>query len=208
MGIVKSKTIMSTTDSRQMPRYKCHKVVQALQIKAIIRDGEGENRETDGSAMIVPMEEGYEPFKVDFDYMHRNKPQIGGFYVVHKDGCKSFSPAREFYDGYVSMDDPKRWIDRLLVEEKELEQKCIDLERFLNGPAIIERTKSNLMWIQLRAMQSYLMVLKARFYDVAFVASKAGSLESDKEPDCVPEKKHEPDLPTCQGPGASRDYSE
>ena len=86
--------------SVEMPKYKCHKQVWALKIKSIVRDGEGENRESDGSAIITPTEEGYAPFRVEHDYMHKHKPQEGGYYVVYKDGYKSFSPADAFEDGY------------------------------------------------------------------------------------------------------------
>ncbi len=89
---------------RQMPRYRCHKEVWALKIAEIKLDGEGElNRETDGSAVITPAEEGYGPFKVDSDYMRKHKPQIGGYYVVYKDGYTSFSPADAFEDGYTKI---------------------------------------------------------------------------------------------------------
>ena len=83
-----------------MPRYLCHKKVWALKIKAIVRDGQGEDRETDGSAMIYPEESGYAPFRVDHGYMHKHKPEVGGYYVVYDDGYKSFSPAKAFEDGY------------------------------------------------------------------------------------------------------------
>ena len=85
---------------KEMPKYKCHKEVWAFKIKFIVRDGEGENRETDGSAMITPEEEGYDAFKVDHQYMHKHKPEVGGYYVQYKDGYKSFSPADAFEDGY------------------------------------------------------------------------------------------------------------
>lgn len=84
----------------EMPKYKCHKEVWALKIKSIVIDGEGENRETDGSAMITPEEKGYAPFKVDQDYMRKHKPEAGGYYVQYKDGYKSFSPAYAFEEGY------------------------------------------------------------------------------------------------------------
>lgn len=84
----------------EMPKYKCHKEVWALKIKEIKRDGEGENRETDGSAMITPVEDGYAPFRVNHEYMHKHNPEVGGYYVVYKDGYKSFSPADAFEDGY------------------------------------------------------------------------------------------------------------
>jgi hypothetical protein len=87
------------TPKMEMPKYKCHKEVWALKIKSIVRDGENENRESDGSAIITPEEE-YAPFRVEHDYMHKHKPKVGGYYVVYKDGYKSFSPAEAFEEGY------------------------------------------------------------------------------------------------------------
>lgn len=86
--------------SAQMPEYTCHKKVWALKIKSIAIDGEGENRETDGSAMITPEEPGYAAFKVSREYMHKHKPEVGGYYVRYKDGYESFSPAPAFEEGY------------------------------------------------------------------------------------------------------------
>lgn len=88
---------------REMPRYKCHKEVWALKIADIKRDGEGEDRETDGSAMITPLEPGYAPFRVDHEYMRKHNPQVGGYYVVYQDGYTSFSPSDAFEDGYTRM---------------------------------------------------------------------------------------------------------
>lgn len=85
--------------SVEMPKYKSHKEVWALKIKSIVRDGEGENRDSDGSAIITPEEEGYAPFRVEGDYLHKHKPQVGGYYVVYKDDYKSFSPAKAFEEG-------------------------------------------------------------------------------------------------------------
>jgi hypothetical protein len=90
-------------DSVEMPKYKCHKEVWALKIKEIVFDNDlakETNRETDGSATITPEEEGYTPFKVDFDYVRKHKPEVGGYYVVYKGGYKSWSPAQEFEEGY------------------------------------------------------------------------------------------------------------
>ena len=91
---------MNPQTGMELPKYKCHKEVWALKIKNIIRDGEGEDRETDGSAMIIPEESMYAPFEVDHEYMHKHKPEIGGYYVVYKGGYKSYSPADVFEDGY------------------------------------------------------------------------------------------------------------
>lgn len=90
--------------SVEMPKYKCYKEVWALKIEKIILDNADKpNEETDGSAMITPKENGYAPFKVDQVYMQKHEPEVGGYYVVYKDGYKSFSPAKAFEDGYVMM---------------------------------------------------------------------------------------------------------
>ena len=34
------------------------------------------------------------------NYMHKHKPEVGGYYVVYEDGYKSFSPAGAFESGY------------------------------------------------------------------------------------------------------------
>ena len=92
--------------SREMPRYRSHKEVHALKIAAIVRDGEGElNRETDGSAMITPAEEGYAPFRVDREYMRKHDPQVGGYYVLYAGGYSSWSPAEAFEEGYTKLED-------------------------------------------------------------------------------------------------------
>lgn len=86
-----------------MPKYKCHKEVWALKIASIELDStkaQAENRETDGSAIISPSDEGYAPFRVDHEYMRKHKPEAGGYYVVYGDGYKSFSPAGPFESGY------------------------------------------------------------------------------------------------------------
>ena len=91
---------------REMPRYKCHKEVHALKIKSIALDSTAaleEGRETDGSAMIVPFDLGYAPFKVSYDYMRQRRPQVGGYYVVYEDGYASYSPAQAFENGYTRL---------------------------------------------------------------------------------------------------------
>ena len=94
---------LATSDAgptREMPKYKCHKEVWALKIAAIKRDGEGENRETDGSATITPADEGFAPFRVEYDYLRKHSPEVGGYFVVYSDGYKSYSPAKAFEEGY------------------------------------------------------------------------------------------------------------
>ena len=90
-------------DTMEPPKYRCHKEVYALKIAKIEKDkdlAKAENRETDGSAIITPADEGYGPFEVDSEYMRKHNPQPGGYYVTYKDGYKSYSPAEPFEEGY------------------------------------------------------------------------------------------------------------
>ena len=96
---------MDGQTQRELPRYQCHKKVWALKIVSIVFDSdlakEDGNRETDGSATIMPeMPEQYAPFKVDAAYVRKHNPATGGYYVVYEDGYKSFSPADAFEGGY------------------------------------------------------------------------------------------------------------
>ena len=79
----------------QMPRYRCHKEVFALKIKAI-----EPGHFIDGGATVIPVEEGYAPFKVTEEYLRKHNPQAGGYYVVYDDGYKSWSPEKAFEEGY------------------------------------------------------------------------------------------------------------
>lgn len=107
---------METQNSRQLPEYKSHKKVWALKIKAITFDfqSRGPNEETDGSATITPVEEGYAPFKVDAAYVRKHFQGaqelggcafviVGGYYVVYSDGYKSWSPSGAFEEGYTKV---------------------------------------------------------------------------------------------------------
>ena len=88
-------------NSRELPKYRCHKEVYALKIAEIKRHNEDDpNAETDGSAMITPEDERYGAFRVGHEYMRKHQPQVGGYYVVYADGYKSFSPAGAFESGY------------------------------------------------------------------------------------------------------------
>jgi len=78
--------------SREMPKYNCHKQVWALKIKEV--------REGENSPELAFEEEGYSTLPVDFDWYYKHKPEAGGYYVVYKDGYKSYSPAQAFEEGY------------------------------------------------------------------------------------------------------------
>jgi len=91
---------------KEMPKYKCHKIVWALQISAIVRDADiAEGRETDGSATITPVENGYAPFKVTAEYLKKHEPRVGGYYVIYEGGYESWSPKDAFEAGYRLIED-------------------------------------------------------------------------------------------------------
>ena len=90
----------------ELPKYQSHKQVWALKIKDIIFDidlAKESDRETDGSANLIPEEEGYPPRKVNRRYLEKHNPHVGGYYVLYKDGYESFSPAKAFEEGYTKI---------------------------------------------------------------------------------------------------------
>lgn len=90
----------------EMPKYKSHKEVWALKIKSIEYDvdlANKENRETDGSAILTFEDKRYTSIKVNQEYVGKiNLTDLKdkGYYVVYKDGYKSWSPTKAFEEGY------------------------------------------------------------------------------------------------------------
>jgi hypothetical protein len=87
-----------------LPRYRCHKEVEALKIKAIeVAPGTQESSFAT-VPMIVPEDEGFAPFAVDWQYINKHKPEIGGYWVRYpRDGYQSWSPAEAFEEGYMRL---------------------------------------------------------------------------------------------------------
>jgi hypothetical protein len=82
-----------------MPKYKCHKEVWALLIKSV-EVVNNPCEPDDQTGIITPFEDGYASFSVSKEYMEKHVPQPGGYYVVYKDGYKSYSPVEAFESGY------------------------------------------------------------------------------------------------------------
>ena len=153
--------------TKEMPKYKRHKEVWALKIKSIAKEL-AEYREIDGSATITPEEEGYEPFKVSSEYMNKHQPEVGGYYVVYEDGYKSFSPADAFEKGNTLIKETT-FLDRLIIEEKELGEKIIGLNAGLNQPGFSEKVgdyQFELLALQHSTMIAYRRVLNMRIKDI------------------------------------------
>ena len=82
----------------EMPRYRSHKEVWALNIAAI-------EIHEDASATIAPADDSYAPFKTDAGWAKRftGAEKDLGYYVVYKDGFKSWSPTKAFEEGYTRL---------------------------------------------------------------------------------------------------------
>ena len=83
----------------EMPQYQCHKKVWALKIKAVEQSPAAE-AVPGGSWELSVEEPGYAPIRVTHAWYEKNRPEVGGYYVVYADGYKSYSPAKAFEDGY------------------------------------------------------------------------------------------------------------
>jgi len=84
-------------DTKEMPRYRCHKEVRALKIKQVIHN------ESDGSCRLAFEDEGYDPIAVNHMFMLKHAPKAGGYYVLCQDGYASWSPAEAFEAGYTRL---------------------------------------------------------------------------------------------------------
>lgn len=78
------------SDVAEMPRYKSHKTVQALEIDAA-------DRITCRVSFVDP---GYLARDLPAEMWARYQPVHGDFYVVYADGYRSFSPRKAFLEGY------------------------------------------------------------------------------------------------------------
>lgn len=108
------RTVTMNT-SMEMPRYRSHKEVWALKIKSVERklptvaelqeilEGHPDKESRIVGAVITPEDERYAAFEVDQSYVQKHDPKAGGYYVVYKDGYKSFSPAEAFEEGYTAI---------------------------------------------------------------------------------------------------------
>lgn len=84
----------------EMPRYKCHKIVHALQILSWVEDHE------DAAMPIVLnfQETRFAPKPVTLKWFKEKKVEAGGYLVIYEDGYESFSPAKAFEEGYTRIE--------------------------------------------------------------------------------------------------------
>jgi hypothetical protein len=84
-----------------IPKYRAHKVVEALKIKVVSVD---ETTDRTLTVVLFPEDPRFQPFPVPQDWYMRNKPASGtldgGYWVRYDNGYTSWSPAKAFDDGY------------------------------------------------------------------------------------------------------------
>lgn len=90
---------MQVDTQAEMPKYKCHKEVWALKIKEIQEPDKLKGHSPFGQILVFE-DDLYAPLQVSEEYLVKHQPHAGGYYVVYKDGYKSFSPAEAFEEGY------------------------------------------------------------------------------------------------------------
>lgn len=88
--------------SVEMPRYKCHKEVWALQIASILQPPAAPTilGASHGSYYLGFAEASYAPREVSHEWVVKHAPQVGGYFVVYADGYESYSPREAFESGY------------------------------------------------------------------------------------------------------------
>lgn len=91
--------------AREMPKYRCHKEVHALEIEKIFYL-------VSGGVILYPMDKDFASITVDEQWVafHLNLPgsgsmASGGYYVVYEDGYSSFSPRESFENGYTRIEE-------------------------------------------------------------------------------------------------------
>jgi hypothetical protein len=78
-----------------LPKWKCHKVVEADKIKSITYDREGMRWHLQGGDIV----------KVFPQMIARNSPKTGDYYVRYSDSYESWSPRDAFEQGYARMEE-------------------------------------------------------------------------------------------------------
>lgn len=93
----------------EMPRYRSHKQVWALEIDTV------------NGHKLTFRDAGYAPIMCDALLFSRYTPVPGDFYVQYDDGYKSFSPRKAFVEGYTKIDrmaDARRAFDEGAEQRK------------------------------------------------------------------------------------------
>lgn len=94
-------------EPKDLPKYKSHKVVQALKIKEVYTGMTSNSMFGTDVGSITFEDNRYATFKVPRYYIEKHQPKAGGYYVRYDDGYESYSPAKAFEDGYTLIEEYK-----------------------------------------------------------------------------------------------------
>lgn len=89
-------------------------------------------------------------------------PDDDGFLVVYADGYESWSPDKQFYEGYAKTEDA---LDRLMLEKQQLHEKWEKLNATLENPDVVSKISMKQVRLLIRQrshMEMYLLVLNER----------------------------------------------
>lgn len=125
--------------SSDLPKYLCHKTVQALKIRSV-EPGTEPTLIPGGSWILTPEEPGHAALEVSHDWVLKNKPQAGGYFVLYEDGYTSYSPASAFESGYAKISDSFQ--ERVVAEKAELDARLEKLIAFIGCHPISLGTSS------------------------------------------------------------------
>jgi hypothetical protein len=134
----------------EMPRYKSHKQVWALEIDTV------------NGHRLTFREKGYASIMCDGAMFTRYSPVPGDFYVQYDDGYKSFSPRKAFAEGYAR--EVTSFKERVVEEEKLLSDKLNKLGEFIQGRVFktLAFEDQTLLQEQDNHMRAYVHVLRRR----------------------------------------------
>jgi hypothetical protein len=116
---------------KQLPQWKCHKIVGAAKIIKIMVMETG--------ATSIALDNGESVIADDAYLKHR--PVAGGYFVEYEDGYVSYSPAEAFEKGYTRLPDVTGFEphqQRVIIEHAELHEKLFELREFIHGNPIFE----------------------------------------------------------------------
>ena len=85
----------SPTPKTPLPRYRCHKVVEAAQITAVGWQALSLLNPPSDVAVVV---------YVTDRWIAKHEPKVGGYFVRYDDGYESFSPVDAFESGYTRIE--------------------------------------------------------------------------------------------------------
>lgn len=155
-----------------LPVFQSHKRVRAARITWIARDGQKIRLEMRYGEL------NYRYF-IDDEWLSKNHPVVGGYFVVYDDGYTSYSPAHAFESGYSEFiigvdfaagDDQSAEMEiesfksRVIDERIDLSERLGKLLSFFQSPtfSILSEAERSRLRNQARFMDGYAAVLEER----------------------------------------------